>query len=116
MVLLNVIFPIVWDIGIYKDGADRTLWFAQPAVNALVWVNIDHLVAFIDAIYRADGHAGFILDSNAGFGDDVRHDIKIPRELGTAHLNAQNFAMTGEILKFPYSLVKNPGTICRIIE
>src|SRR5690606_36503877 len=64
-VLRHVLFRI--------DGAQRALGLARPAVDALVGVDVELVVALIYAVHRADVDTGAILDANAGLGDDVRH-------------------------------------------
>ena len=72
-VLLDEIFPIGRDIGVDENSAHWALWFAQTAVDALVWVDIHHVIAFVDAVHRAHRHARLIFDANTGFSYNVGH-------------------------------------------
>ena len=48
-------------------------WLAGSAVNAFIRVDVEHAVAFINAVDRAFFGARPVKDVNAVFGDDVRH-------------------------------------------
>lgn len=67
--------PRSGNIGVHKDGSHWAFWFTEPAINALVWINVNHVVTFVDTINRADGHAGFILNTDAWFSYDVWHGV-----------------------------------------
>lgn len=69
----DVLLLVLRDILLREDRVDRALWLAGAAVNALVGVDVEHLVVFVDAVYGADIHAGSVLGFDAGFGDDVGH-------------------------------------------
>ena len=56
-----------------EDRLDRALRLAGTAVDALLRVDHEHAIGLVDAIDRADVHAGSVLDVDTGFGDDVRH-------------------------------------------
>ena len=56
-VFQDVIFPIGRNIGVNKDRIDRAFWFAKTAVNALIGVDENHLVPFVNTVNGADGHA-----------------------------------------------------------
>ena len=72
-ILFDVTLPVRRNIGVDKDRRDGTLGFTEAAINALVWVDVHHVIAFVNAVHRADVHAGLILDSDAGFRDNVGH-------------------------------------------
>ena len=40
-----------------KDGLDRTLWNTGFTVNALIRVDVEHFLAFIEALDRANNNA-----------------------------------------------------------
>jgi len=52
------------------DGADR---LAGTAVDAFVGVDVEHPLAFVDAVDRALPNAGLVLKVDARLGDHVRH-------------------------------------------
>ena len=52
------------------DGADR---LAGTAVHALVGVDVQHPLTFVDAVHGALVDAGAVLDIDAGKSDHVRH-------------------------------------------
>ena len=43
------------------------------AVDALLGVDDQHSLELVDAVDRADVHAGLVFDVDAGLGDDVGH-------------------------------------------
>src|SRR5512137_3105369 len=73
--------PVLGDEGLHvrrhvflgEDGRDRTLGLARPAIDALVGVDVEHVLALVDAVHGTDIHAGPVLDADAGFGDYVGH-------------------------------------------
>jgi hypothetical protein len=61
------------DVVVVEDGLDRADGLAGAAVHALVGVDVEHAVAFVDAVDRAFLDAGLVLDVDAGLADDVGH-------------------------------------------
>jgi hypothetical protein len=61
------------NIFFWEDGADRASRNASATVNALVWVDVELVVAFIDALDGANFDAGAIFGSNAGLGNHMSH-------------------------------------------
>jgi hypothetical protein len=55
------------------NGLDRALGYARTAVNAVVWVDVKHLIAFPKAISRAHDHAVGVFAAEARLGNDERH-------------------------------------------
>src|SRR5207244_12811176 len=55
------------------DRLDRAFWLADPAVDALVRMNDEHVLAFIEAVDRADLHAIGVFALYAFYVDDVGH-------------------------------------------
>jgi len=70
---LNKALPLLGDFVFHEDRIHRTLRLAQSAVDTLIRVDVKLISRFMDAVYRADGYAGFIFHPDAGFSDDVRH-------------------------------------------
>jgi len=56
------------------DRVDRAFGLAHAAIDALVRVDDEHILAFIKAIDRADLHTVHELTFYAGLIDDVGHD------------------------------------------
>src|SRR6185437_6338690 len=56
-----------------EDRLDRALRLAGAAVDALLGVDHEDALELVDAVDRADVHAGEVFDVDAGLGDDVRH-------------------------------------------
>jgi hypothetical protein len=66
-------FEIFRDIIFIVDRFYGTNRFACAAINALVWMDIKHPVAFVDAIYWALFDARFVFDVYTWFCDYVCH-------------------------------------------
>src|SRR5690349_19627354 len=60
-------------VGVGNDGVGRALGLAHAAVDALVGMDHQHVVALVEAIDGADLHAVHVLALDAVFGDDVGH-------------------------------------------
>ena len=60
-------------LGVGKDRLGRAFGLADAAVDALVGVDDEHVLAFVEAIDRADLDAIHIFAFDAGVGDDVGH-------------------------------------------
>ena len=58
---------------LWEDRADGAGGDARAAVDALVWVDVELIVAFVDAFDWANFDAGAVLGSDAGLGNDVCH-------------------------------------------
>jgi hypothetical protein len=62
-----------WHVFFWKDGADGAGGDACAAVNALVWVNVELVVAFVDALDGANFDASAVFGSDTGLGNHVSH-------------------------------------------
>ncbi len=62
-------------LGVRDDRVSWTLWYAHPAIDALVRVNDEHVLAGIEAIDGADFDAVHVLAFDAIFGNDISHDL-----------------------------------------
>src|SRR5205823_11475833 len=67
----NEMLPLRRHLGSREDCGDGALRDARPAINALVRVDIEHLLILIEAIGRADGDAIGVLAIVARLGDDT---------------------------------------------
>ncbi|MDF1743561.1 MAG: hypothetical protein P1V19_07675 [Gimesia sp.] len=56
-----------------KDGSDRAFDAARVAVNALVRIDVEHLVAFVEAVAGTNDDTVCVLAARAWGGYDVGH-------------------------------------------
>src|SRR6266850_144627 len=82
---LEPLFRLAVRVG--KDRLGRALGLADPAVDALVGVDHQHVLALVEAVDGADLDAVHVLALDAVFGDDVGHALIIA-------LRAPTFAMS----------------------
>ena len=75
---LNVIEPLNKNVVFIENRFHRALGNARLAINALVWINVNHLGVLIEAINWANFQAGFVFAAFARFGHDQRHDYDSP--------------------------------------
>jgi hypothetical protein len=64
---------VAWHIFFGEDGADGAGWNTCATVNALVRVNVELVVAFVDALDGANLDAGAVFGSDAGLGNHMSH-------------------------------------------
>src|SRR5581483_4220919 len=62
-----------------EDRLHRALGDARPAVDALVGVDVQHLVVLVEAVYGADRHAVGVLAVVARLGNDAEIHPLAPR-------------------------------------
>ena len=75
------------------DGLDRADRLAEPAVDALVRLDVEGAPALIDAIDRTCREARLILHVDAGVGDDIGHGLaSLPDGLALLDEGAHAFA------------------------
>ena len=74
--------PFVRHIIFFEDSVDRALWLAGTAIDALIWVDVEHVHALavhrMDAVDGADFYTSLVLYVDAGLCDDVRHSLFLP--------------------------------------
>src|SRR6185436_9142379 len=75
-------------VGVRQDRLGRALGLAHAAVDALVGVDDEHVLALVEAVDRADLDAVHIFAADAGVGDDVGHGSKAP-SLGDSALRGR---------------------------
>lgn len=73
---LDVVFPFGWHVVFVEDRFNRAFSYASFAVDALIWVDVEHLVPFVKALDWAYDNAVGIAAANAGLSDDVSHGSK----------------------------------------
>src|SRR5499426_1492786 len=59
--------------GVRLDGVDRTFGLAHAAIDALVRMDDEHVLAFVEAVDRTHFHAVHVLAADAIVVDDVGH-------------------------------------------
>ena len=70
----------VWIIlGIGLDRLNRAFRLANAAIDALIRVNDEHVLAFIEAVDRANLHTVHVFTLNAGVDDDIGHRAQMLR-------------------------------------
>ena len=66
----------------------RAFRLADAAVDADLRIDDEHVLALVEAIDRADLHAVHEFAFDAGFGDDISHDVlRYAREVPRATVN-----------------------------
>src|SRR5439155_20483547 len=73
LVQLDEALPLIGRLVFREDRLHRAHRLAGAAVDALVRVDVEHRLAFIDAVHRTDLDTGLVLHVDAWLGDDVRH-------------------------------------------
>jgi hypothetical protein len=71
---LRKFFPLPRHIVFVIDSLNRADGFAGTTVNALIRLDIEHSVTFVDAIDWALFNAGFILHIDTWLGNHIRHE------------------------------------------
>jgi hypothetical protein len=82
---LNVLSPLLRDCRLFEDGSNRASRLTRTTVDTLVRVDIELIrrlkfflvLSGMNAVNRADIHAGCILYSNARLSDYVCHGLNI---------------------------------------
>src|SRR6267142_2777472 len=75
LVQLDEALPLIRRLVFREDRLDRAHGLTRAAVDALVRMDVEHRLAFVDAIHRTDLDAGLVLHVDARFSDDVRHQL-----------------------------------------
>ena len=69
-------------LGVGFDGFRGAFRLADPAIDAFVWVDDEEVLAFVEAVDRADLHTVHVFALDAGIDDDIGHE-KTPPARGT---------------------------------
>lgn len=64
---------ILWHIVFIEDGINRALDDARVAVNATIWVDVQHFGPNMKAVYGANRRASCVFASNTLLGNHVSH-------------------------------------------
>jgi hypothetical protein len=68
--------PFFRHVVFVEDGFDGTLGHARFAIDALIGVDVENFLAFVEAFNGANDHAIGVLASKARFANDVRHESR----------------------------------------
>ena len=71
---------------------DRAFWLTDPAIDAFLGVNNEHILALVEAIHGTDLDAIHELAFDAGFGDHIRHKRATPKGENGGVLTAGDLA------------------------
>src|SRR5215831_9029705 len=75
LVQLDEVLPLIGRLVFREDRLDRAHGLTSAAVDALVRMDVEHRLAFVDAIHWTHLDAGLVLHIDARLGDDVRHQV-----------------------------------------
>src|SRR5450830_215659 len=67
----DVFLPLRRHVFLWEDGAHRALRLAGAAVDALVGLDVQHLLVFVEAVDGADLDTGLVLHVDARLADYV---------------------------------------------
>jgi hypothetical protein len=82
---LQIALPLIRQIVLVKDCFDRAFGHTRFAVDALFRVDVQHLVTLVETLYGANDHAISVFASRARLGNDVRHDLDLSLQSGSAN-------------------------------
>jgi hypothetical protein len=67
--------PLLGQVVLMEDCLNRTLWYAGFAVDALIGMNVQHLLSLIEAFYGAHNDTVGVLACEAGLSNHMGHDV-----------------------------------------
>lgn len=70
-----IVGPLFRQVVFMENGGNRAFWNAGFAVDAFFRRNVNHLLAFIEALDWTDHHAVSVLTGEARFGNNVSHAV-----------------------------------------
>src|SRR6058998_4362713 len=73
LVQLDEVLPLIGRLVFRENRLHRAHRLTGAAVDAFVRMDVEHRVAFVDAIHRTHLDAGLVLYVDARLGNDVRH-------------------------------------------
>ena len=71
-------------LGVRLDRVDRAFRLANTTIDAFVWMDDEHILAFVEAVHRAHLDTIHVLAANAALVDDVGQLSLLPRERSSA--------------------------------
>jgi hypothetical protein len=69
-----ILFPFAWNVILVIDSFHWTDRLARTAIDALIRLDVEHAVAFIDAINWALFDAGLIFHIDTRLGNHICHE------------------------------------------
>ena len=66
--------PLFGHVVFVENGFNGTLGHARFAIDAFIRVDVENLLAFVEAFHRAHHHAIGVFAAKARFANDVRHE------------------------------------------
>jgi hypothetical protein len=108
---LDILSPLFRHCRLFKDGRDRASRLTCPAVDTLIRVDIELLsrleiflvLSGVNAVNRADIHAGCVLHANARLSDYVCHGSEYP-PTGSPCENSDNMHGGNVVFSFKCSI------------
>jgi hypothetical protein len=76
---LEITFPFLGKIVLMEDGFHGAFRNACFTVNALFWVDVEHLIAFVEAFHGTYDHAIGVFTTWAGLSYDVSHESDLSK-------------------------------------
>src|SRR5262245_26145156 len=73
LVHVDELLPLIGGLVFCEDRLHRAHRLTGPAVDALVRMDVQHRVTFVDAVHRTHLDTGLVLHVDARLGDDIRH-------------------------------------------
>src|SRR4029434_6668719 len=73
LVHFDELLPLIGGLVLCEDRLHRAYRLTGPAVDALVRMDVEHRVAFVDAVDRTHLDTGLVLHVDARLRDDIRH-------------------------------------------
>jgi hypothetical protein len=70
---LDELCPLLGDIRLVEDRVNRAFRNTCVAVNAIVWINVKHLLVVIKTLHWTDDNAISVFAVSARFANDVDH-------------------------------------------
>ena len=71
--------PVFQWLRVGLDRLGRALRFAHATIDALIWMNDEHILTGVKAVDRTDFDAVHILALDAVLGNDICHDMTLSR-------------------------------------
>src|SRR5262245_29729902 len=71
---LHVVGPLCRQVGLRENGLDRALGDARLAVDAVVGIDVEHLLVHVEALHRTDDATIGVLAVITRGSDDMCHE------------------------------------------
>jgi len=84
-----IVLPLLRHVVLVEDRLDRADRLARPAIHALVRVDVEHPVAFVDAVDRTFVDARAVLEVHAGLSYHVGHGHSFMQRGQLAHQGSE---------------------------